>query len=193
MAGHGHGADHVGSNKGTALIIAILALFLALAETGAKAAQTEALTRNIEAANLWAFFQARSIRQTTVRTAAEQTALELLSADETRRAALTRQIDGWRESATRWESEPATGEGRRELASRARAAEQIRDRSMAAYHHYEVGSAAFQVAIVLASAAIVTSVPLLTILGGVLGLAGVLLTGIGFFAPEAVHLFGGGH
>jgi hypothetical protein len=190
MTGHGHGADH-GSNKGTALIIAILALFLALAETGAKAAQTEALTRNIEAANLWAFFQARSIRQTTVRTAAEQTALELLSADETRRAALTRQIDGWRESATRWEVEP--GEGRRELASRARAAEQIRDRSMAAYHHYEVGSAAFQVAIVLASAAIVTSVPLLTILGGVLGLAGVVLTGIGFFAPEAVHLFGGGH
>jgi len=190
MAGHGHGADHGGGNKGTALLIAILALFLALAETGAKAAQTEALTRNIEAANLWAFFQARTIRQTTVRTAAEQTALDLAAADDARRAAMTRQIEGWRESATRWESEPATGEGRRELAARARAAEQIRDRSMAAYHHYEVGSAAFQVAIVLASAAIVTSVPLLTILGAVLGVAGVALTAIGFFAPEAVHLFG---
>lgn len=191
MTGHGHGGDHGGGNKGTALLIAILALFLALAETGAKAAQTEALTRNIEAANLWAFFQARTIRQTTVRTAAEQTALDLVGADDARRAAMTRQIEGWRESATRWESEPTTGEGRRELATRARAAEQIRDRSMAAYHHYEVGSAAFQVAIVLASAAIVTSVPLLGILAGVLGLAGVVLTGIGFFAPEAVHLFGG--
>ena len=190
MAGHGHGGDHGGGNKGTALLIAILALFLALAETGAKAAQTEALTRNIEAANLWAFFQARTIRQTTVRTAAEQTALDLAVADEARRAAMTRQIEGWRESATRWESEPATGEGRRELATRARAAERVRDRSMAAYHHYEVGSAAFQVAIVLASAAIVTSVPLLTILAGVLGAAGLVLTGIGFFAPEAVHLFG---
>lgn len=189
MAGHGHGAPG-GGNKGTALLIAILALFLALAETGAKAAQTEALTRNIEAANLWAFFQARTIRQTAVRTAAEQTALDLVAADEARRAAMTRQIEGWRESANRWESEPATGEGRRELATRARAAERVRDRSMAAYHHYEVGSAAFQVAIVLASAAIVTSVPLLTVLGGVLGIAGVALTGIGFFAPEAVHLFG---
>ena len=44
MAGHGHGADHGGQgHKGVALLIAVLALFLALAETGAKGAQTEAL------------------------------------------------------------------------------------------------------------------------------------------------------
>ena len=79
MAGHGHGADHGGEgHKGVALLIAVLALFLALAETGAKSAQTEALAKNVEAANLWAFFQARSIRQTTVRTAAEQAALQYL-------------------------------------------------------------------------------------------------------------------
>ena len=65
---HGHGDDH-GSNKGVALLISVLALFLALAETGAKGAQTSALAQNIEASNLWAFFQARSIRQTTARTA----------------------------------------------------------------------------------------------------------------------------
>ena len=54
MAGHGHGADHGGQgHKGVALLIAVLALFLALAETGAKGAQTEALAKNVEAANLW--------------------------------------------------------------------------------------------------------------------------------------------
>lgn len=60
---------------------------------------------------------------------------------------------------------------------------------MAAYHHYEIGSAAFQVAIVLASASIITAVPALAIAGGVLGAVGLVLTGIGFLAPEAVHLF----
>lgn len=188
MAGHGHGHGDHGSNKGVALLIAVLALFLALAETGAKSAQTEALARNVEAANLWAFFQARTIRQTTVRTAADEAALQMVGLeDATRRAAIERQIAGWRSQAERWESEPQTGEGRRELATRARNAERIRERSMAAYHLYEYGSAAFQVAIVLASASIVTGVPLLAVLGGVIGVAGAVLSGLGFFAPEAVH------
>ena len=47
MTGHGH-VDHGGDNKRVALLIAILALCLALAETGAKSAQTEALSRNVK-------------------------------------------------------------------------------------------------------------------------------------------------
>lgn len=186
MAAHAH-ADH-GGDKRIALLIAILALFLALAETGAKSAQTEAISRNVEAANLWAFFQARTIRQTTVRTAAEEVELQkALAAEESARAAMAAQQQRWRETAQRWESEPATGEGRQELMARARAAEAKRDRSMAAYHHYEYGAAAFQVAIVLASASIVTAVPALALGAVALGVAGVALTGIGFLAPEAVH------
>lgn len=186
MAGHAH-AEH-GGDKRVALLIAILALFLALAETGAKSAQTEAITRNVEAANLWSFFQARTIRQTTLRAAAEEAELDrLASAEPAVQAAIERQQKAWRDTVARWESEPATGEGRKELSDRAKAAEAKRDRNMAAYHHYEYGAAAFQVAIVLASAAIITAVPALTGIALALGLVGVALTGIGFFAPEAVH------
>lgn len=186
MAGHTH-VEH-GSDKRVALLIAILALFLALAETGAKSAQTEAITRNVEAANLWSFFQARTIRQTTLRAAAEEAELNrLAAADAAVQAAIGAQQKAWRDTVARWESEPATGEGRKELSERAKAAEAKRDRNMAAYHHYEYGAAAFQVAIVLASAAIITAVPALTLISLGLGLVGVVLTGIGFFAPEAVH------
>ena len=186
MTGHGH-IEGGGENKRIALLIAVLALCLAIAETGAKSAQTEALSRNVEASNLWAFFQARTIRQTTVRTAAEALALEAPAAEEDRRAAVTRQIGIWTSSAARWESEPATGEGRRELAARAQAAERVRDRSMAAYHLYEYGSAAFQVAIVIASASIVTGVGLLALGGAALGVIGIALASLGFFAPELIH------
>jgi hypothetical protein len=186
MAGHAH-VEH-GGDKRVALLIAILALFLALAETGAKSAQTEAITRNVEAANLWSFFQARTIRQTTLRTAAEGAELDRLATTEPAvLAAIERQQKAWRDTLARWESEPATGEGRKELSDRAKAAEAKRDRNMAAYHHYEYGAAAFQVAIVLASAAIITAVPALTGIALALGLVGVVLTGIGFLAPEAVH------
>ncbi|HJY76562.1 MAG TPA: DUF4337 domain-containing protein [Burkholderiales bacterium] len=179
-AGHGH-IDP--SNKKIALLIAVLALVLAFSETLGKSAQTNALSRNIEASNLWSFFQAKTIRQTVVRTAAEQTSLGG-SSEEAKK-----QIEAWRKTAQRYQTEPETGEGRDELMARAKEAEKKRDRSMAAYHHYELASAAVQIAIVLASAAIVTGAMALAWIGAGLGVVGVAFCLIGFFAPASVHIF----
>jgi len=60
---------------------------------------------------------------------------------------------------------------------------------MAAYHHYELASAALQIAIVLASAEIITGVAALTWISGGLGVVGLIFSLIGFFAPLAIHLF----
>ena len=179
-AGHGH-IDP--SNKKIALLIAVLALVLAFAETLGKSAQTNALSLNIEAANLWSFFQAKTIRQTVVRTAAEQTTL-MGNSEEAKQ-----QVAAWRKTAQRYQTEPETGEGRDELMARAKQAEKKRDRSMAAYHQFELASAAVQIAIVLASAAIVTGAMALAWIGAGLGVVGVVFCLIGFFAPTAVHVF----
>src|SRR3954468_349122 len=179
--GHGH-ADH-GGNKGIALLISVLALVLAFSETLGKSAQTAGLAYNIEASNLWAFFQAKTIRQTVLRTAAEE--MEAGSPAD----AAKKQIGKWRDTAQRYQSEPETGEGRDQLAARAKEAEKKRDRSMAAYHHYELASAAVQIAIVLASASIIAEIIALAWIGGALGVLGVVFCAIGFFAPNAVHLF----
>src|SRR6478736_1282278 len=165
--GHGHG-EHASGNKRVALLISVLALVLAFSETLGKAAQTSAVAYNIEALNLWNFFQAKTIRQTVLRTAAEE--LESGSASETQR----KQAAKWKETAQRYQSEPDTGEGREQLSARAREAEKKRDRSMAAYHQYELASAAVQIAIVLASASIITAMAALAWLAGALGLVGVV-------------------
>jgi uncharacterized protein DUF4337 len=178
---HGHVDHH--SNKGVALLIAILALVLAFSETLGKSAQTAALAANIEASNLWAFFQAKTIRQTVLRTAAEE--LSVVSSSESSK----KQVEKWRETAARYQSEPDTGEGRDQLAARAKEAEKKRDRSMAAYHHFELASAAVQIAIVLASASIVTGIAALFWIAGGLGLVGIAFSVIGSFFPMAVHLF----
>ena len=186
MSEHEH-IQHA-ADKRIALLIAVLALLLALVETGAKSAQTEAITRNVEAANLWAYFQARTVRQTTVQTAAEQAELQAATTDPSARAALEAQRKAWLDTAARWESEPSTGEGRKELTERARATEAERDQSMAKYHLYEYSAALLQVAIVVVSSSIVTSVSLLAVLGIVFGIGGVGLGAIGLLAPLAVHL-----
>lgn len=174
------------SNKKIALQIAILAAVLAFSETLGKGAQTAALSYNIEASNLWAFFQGKTIRMTTMRTAAE--ALQAQMGDQATEA-VKKQLDKWKEAAKRYQSEPETNEGRKELAARAKAAEAKRDRSLAAYHHYEVASAAVQIGIVLASAEVITSVVALGWASAALGVAGVVFCTIGFFWPTAVHLF----
>lgn len=185
------GVGHVDpSNKKMALFISVLALVLAFGETLGKSAQTSALSYNIEASNLWSFFQAKTIRMTNVRTAAEAAELELHKATSAaQKEAIQKRIDKWKEMAARYDSEPETQEGRKELAARAKVAESKRVYNMAAYHHYEMGSAALQIAIVLASAQIITGVALLTWLAGGLGLMGLIFCCIGYFAPLAVHLF----
>lgn len=177
------------SNKKVAMLIAVLALLLAFSETLGKSAQTEALSRNIEAANLWSFFQAKTIRMTTLRTAAEQAELQLASAPGEARQATAKRIEDWRKTAARYDSEPDTGEGRKELAQRAKAAETTRDRSLAAYHKYEIASGALQIAIVLASAEVITGAVFLLWASASLGLLGLIFTTLGFVAPTALHLF----
>ena len=72
MSGHGH-VDP--SNKKIALLISILALLLAISETMSKAYQTEVLTKQIEASNLWSFYQAKTIRSTNTKLMIESTQL----------------------------------------------------------------------------------------------------------------------
>ena len=178
---HAEHAEHASSsNKKIALLIAVIALCLALSETLGKGAQTESISKNVESSNLWAFFQAKSIRRTTVQTQADQAKLTLpLATDEATRAALQKQIDDWKKTAARYRSEPETGEGQEQLSERAKHAEHARDLAMAKYHHFE-----------MASATIITGIIALAWISGLLALAGVGFTAIGIFAPHALHLMG---
>ena len=185
--GHANLLDNI--NKKVALLIGVMALFLAFSETLGKSAQTGALSYNIEAANLWAFFQAKNVRRTVVLTAAEEMMVNATAASEAVKAAATQQIDTWQKTAARYRSEPEVREGTVELAARAKEMEAKRDTALAKHHHYEMASAAFQIAIVLASATVITGMMLLTWLALGLGAVGLVLTAIGLFAPHAIHLF----
>jgi hypothetical protein len=201
--GHGQGLDS--RNKRIALLIAVIALFLAFSETLGKSAQTAALSYNVEASNLWAFYQAKTIRQTAL-----QASNEILKIDRMKvnneptdgvKKALDERIDVLTKTIARYDSEPMErtppkevnlnppyGEGRRELSALALAAERKRDTALERYHHYEVASAAFQIGIVLASATVITGMIVLSWLAGGLALLGLGFTAIGLFAPHVVHL-----
>lgn len=192
---HAEHTEHAAhSNKGVALLIAVIALFLAFSETLGKSAQTSALNFQIEASNLWNFFQAKNIRRTVITVAADTGKINMAAtSDPAFKEVLAKQVDDWSKLADRYRSEPEAagglGEGTVELSRRAIEEQHKRDTALARYHHYEIASAAFQIGIVLCSAAVVTSMMILAYLAGGLALLGLGFTGIGLLAPHAVHLF----
>jgi type IV secretory pathway VirB10-like protein len=214
-----------GGNRKIALLVIVLAAALAICETAGKNAQHQSLQSNIEANDIWAFYQAKTIRGTVLRVAAEafdaveaqrrveaqlpteiadlrQKLMDAVSGAlgkdappppqplpaATPEQPIPKQVAAWKATAARYESDPKTREGRVELGERAREAEAKRDHAIAAYHNFEFGSAALQLAIVMASASIITGVGLLAWGAGFLGLLGAGLAMLGWFAPTLLHL-----
>jgi Domain of unknown function (DUF4337) len=177
-------AEHASrSNRGIALLIAVLALFLAFAETLGKSAQTNAITWNVKASDLWAFYQAKTIRMYTIQAASATMKIEAgRTTDPAVKAAQDKQIETWEKEAARLNDEPGA-DGRKQLMQQAKHAEEAREHTLAQYHHFEISSAAFQIGIVLASATIITGIMGLAWLSGGVGIVGLIFMGIGLLAP----------
>jgi len=184
-AEHVEHASH--SNKKIALLISVLALFLAFSETLGKSAQTKAITDNVATNDTWSFFQAKAIRISVLTTAIEQMQVQTeWVTDADTKARLQQRIENWKKTVARYEDDPATGEGRKQLMAKARALENDRELAMARYHNFEFASAAFQIGIVLASAEVITGMMVLAWLSGLVGIGGLGLMALGLWAPHAL-------
>lgn len=150
----------------TALLIAVIAVLLAINSLGGSNAAEDALNNNILASDAWAFFQAKNVRQTVYILAIDDLTMQLDLADEvmtdTARQALQARIASYQATVDRYESEPdpndpadfLKGEGKQELSQRALYYETLRDEALARNGSFDIAEALFQIAIVLASIAI---------------------------------------
>jgi small-conductance mechanosensitive channel len=177
-------------SRAVALIIAILALLLALAEAGAKNAEHRSTESNIEASDLFNFYQAKKIRSTVAETAAGLLeAQKSAVADPKAGEAFEKGIAGFKAAVARFENDPKTPDDSLDrIQERAKLATERRELANRRLEHYELGSGLAQIAIVLASAAIITGITALVWLGGALGAIGAALVAFGFFAPTVLPL-----
>jgi hypothetical protein len=163
----------------TGIYVGVVAMLLAIASLGGAEATKEMLNSNIHTSDTYAFYQSKYIRQVQLQTSAEQ--LELLGATSQtlppeQRAKLEQLSKRWRDTAARYESEPATGEGKKELMAKAKQWEHKRDHAAAQLPNFEYAEALYQIAIVLGSVAIVAASPWLLGFSGLLAVGGLLLT-----------------
>ena len=162
--------------------IGILAVVLAICSLGGSNAQQDATQQNIAASNAWSFFQAKNARRQALRLQADEFEVMLKTTPampDDVKAVITAKIADYKDQDKKLTSDPERSEGLDELFAKGKALEGQRDDAMKRGPYFDYGQALLQIAIVLASVAIISG-------GNLLLVGSLLLGGLG-----AVATFGG--
>jgi hypothetical protein len=179
-------------NSVVAIIIALMAMLLAITSLGGGNAAEDVANNNIHASDTWAFYQAKSIRQTSLRVAADEMEAQLRSEPnmpQEARAFIESKVEEYRRTVERYEDEPDQddptnpfkGEGRKQLTARAKDYEAKREVAQMQDPNFDFAEALFQIAIVLASVSILANSRKLLFVAVAAGLAATLLMLNGYF------------
>jgi hypothetical protein len=122
-------------------VITVIAALLAINTLMGGGNSSTVLNNTIDANNTWAFYQAKSIKQTLAEMALED------AKDPKRQKELKAKMD-------RYESDPKTGEGKKELFEKARKLEADRSVAKSRSPWYTYAGSLLQIAIVLLTASI---------------------------------------
>mgnify|MGYP003340153614 CR=1 FL=1 len=178
---HEHGTPF---KSKAALQISVLALILAIGNLGGANSTKSASEHDLAASNMYAFYQSKSVKQTQYKLATDQLELQLASAEklsQSARESIEKKIADYKKNIERYESEPDSGEGKKELLAKAKHEEATRDLYLRKDPWFDYGASLLQIAIVLASVAIVITSPLLLSGSLLVGGLGVLSVLNGFF------------
>lgn len=132
-------------------VITVIAALLAVNTYIANGNSSKVLNNTIKANDTWSFYQAKSIKQTL----AEQSLDDAIARKDNEKA------EKLKAKIARYESDPATGEGKKELMEKARKLELERDEVRKSGPWMTFSGMSFQLGIVLLSASILAvSMPL---------------------------------
>jgi hypothetical protein len=152
-------------------VITVVAALLAVNTYIANGISSGILTNTIRANDTWNFYQSKSIKQTIAENAREDAAARK---DTKKVAELTAKID-------RYETDPVSGEGKRELMARARGLEAARDEAKLHSPWLTFAGSALQLSIVLLSASILAVSMGMFYSSIVVGLIGAILMSQGIW------------
>ncbi len=181
---HHSGQEKKGARNLGAMVVSVMAMVLAIASLGGSNASKDGTQENILAANIYAFYQAKSVRQTQYKLNIDQLELELAKDPKmspAAREAFDKKLTEYRATVERYESEPKTQEGKKELLARAKAHEAARDLAGRRDPWFDYAEGLLQIGIVIVSVSMIASQPWLLWAGVGLGFLGFFSTLNGFF------------
>ncbi len=125
-------------------VITVLAACLAINTLLGNSNSSRILSNTITANDKWAFYQAKSMKQTMY----ELASVEALARGD------TKHYEEYKANVDRYESDPATGEGKKEIKAAARKLEEERNEARKRSPFFTYAGSLFQISIVLLTASI---------------------------------------
>ena len=159
--------------------IGIIAVILAICAMGGGNATKDSTRYNIEATNGWAFFQAKNLRRNALVLSVDELELTMKTnptLTPEARALYEEKIKTRKADIARLTSDPATKEGLDQLFEKNKALEGQRDNSLRRDPYFDYGQAFLQIAIVIASVALISNGSLLLVFSVLFAAFGVLCT-----------------
>ena len=175
--------------RGVALTTAIYAVVLAIASLGGNNAMKEMLLAQQQASDLWAHYQAKSIRENQVRVQKMRLDADLVERGADMKPAGRKRLEGLLSDYV--DQERHYNQDKKGIEKEAKALEHERDIYRARDPYFDYGEALLQIGIVLASIAILSSSVPVFALSMVMAVAGVVFTLNGFllfFTLPVLHL-----
>ncbi|MDE2005525.1 MAG: DUF4337 family protein [Rhodospirillales bacterium] len=180
-AGRPGAAEEAAADRWVAVLVALLAAALAMAEVGEKASQTLFLMDHITMTDDYAYYQAKNLRVTTL----QATNGILASLPDAATPAVTARIKAAEATIAQLRDDPKAGNGMKQLLAQAEQHRHKAERSLEREHGFAGAAGALQIAILLASVSIVTRMPALRRAAGAIGalaIAGGLAVWFGLLA-----------
>ena len=178
---HAHHASEGGA-KLAALIVAVLAAFLAVTEQQAKLAEIKVSANAVLAADAWNQYQGKSTRQLISQDLAQTLDTLDTPTDPATAGRRTAAVKRLRDDVKRFQDDP--NDGKDAIARHAKVFETVRDDALERAHTFDKAAAAFELGIVLSTASAITSSKMLLRLAMLLGAIGLVLGVLGFVDPE---------
>ena len=158
--------------KRVAVTIASLAVVLAVIGNKGDNAKTDAIIKTNEASNQWGYFQAKGIKGSIATSEGEL--LTLLAPSQSASPEIAKKIEALKADAERYKDE------QKEIKAHAEEASKDADRGSKINDRCDQASLALQIAIVIASVAILSRMQVFWIISIVLGLAGAVVGVLAF-------------
>ncbi len=170
-------------DKYIGVYIGVLAVILAICSMGGGNAAKDATLKNIQASNTWAFFQAKNARRQALRLQSDDLEMRLAvepDLSEDVRQKISARIADYKAQDAKLTSDKEHMEGLDELWEKGKSLEKDRDVALKRDPYFDYGQALLQIAIVLASVAIISGGNFLLVVSMGLGTLGLISTVGGF-------------
>jgi hypothetical protein len=167
------------------IIISLIASMLLINSLGSQNAGSSAAFLNASAINTYSFYQAKTIRQNDLNISAftldAMVDVAGKGIDDATQKSIREQAEKFRSKAAGYETDPETGEGKKELLAKSKQAEQARDAALERGPYFDFAGLLLQLAISVISVVLITERRTLYITGLSAAIVGTFLSLDGFF------------